>query len=111
MLHINGNFLQININLYSNRLNCKKKKPSKVQNNHKEKHQSRWNVGVCIILTTGSIVLFGLDIVRIFGNPIKRYFNILFNAKSVSSFQPTTTKVKVTGQEVKIATSFLSIMS
>lgn len=65
-----------------------------------------------VVLTLDkSIVLFGLDIVRIFGNPIKRYFNILFNAKRVSSFQPTTTKVKVTGQEVKIATSFLSIMS
>lgn len=66
---------------------------------------------VVLTLDKSIIVLFGLDIVRIFGNPIKRYFNILFNAKSVSSFQPTTTKVKVTGQEVKIATSFLSIMS
>lgn len=25
-----------------------------------------------------SVVLLGLDIVRIFGNPIKRYFDILF---------------------------------
>lgn len=45
-----------------------------------------------------SVVLLGLDIVRIFGNPIKRYFDILFNALSVSSIQSTTTKVKVMGR-------------
>lgn len=45
-----------------------------------------------------SVVLLGLDIVRIFGNPIKRYFDIHFNAVSVSSIQSTTTGVTVMGR-------------
>lgn len=71
---------------------------------------SKLFVGPVVLTLDNSVVL---DIVRIFGNPIKRYFDILFNALSVSSIQSTTTKVKVMGrnQWSRLLHRFYHIMS
>lgn len=71
---------------------------------------SKLFVGPVVLTLDNSVVL---DIVRIFGNPIKQYFDILFNAISVSSIQSTTTKVKVMGrnQWSRLLHRFYDIMS